>query len=120
MENFNAIENVALPLILNGYSKDEATHRAKNIMKVFMIEDRSSHFPNSLSGGEQQRVAISRALINNPKFIIADEPTGNLDSKNSDLVFNYLKNYVESENMTLIIATHDEELASKANKRINL
>ena len=120
LENFNAIENVALPLILNGYSKDEATQRAKNIMKVFMIEDRSLHFPNSLSGGEQQRVAISRALVNKPKFIIADEPTGNLDSKNSDLVFNYLKNYVESENMTLIIATHDEELASKANKRINL
>ena len=120
LENFNAIENVSLPLILNGYSKDEATQRAKNIMKVFMIEDRSLHFPNSLSGGEQQRVAISRALVNNPKFIIADEPTGNLDSKNSDLVFNYLKNYVESENMTLIIATHDEELASKANKRINL
>ena len=65
-------------------------------------------------------MAISRALVNNPKFIIADEPTGNLDSKNSDLVFNYLKNYVESENMTLIIATHDEELASKASKRINL
>ena len=84
------------------------------------IDDRSLHFPNSLSGGEQQRVAISRALLNNPKFIIADEPTGNLDNKNSDLVFNYLKNYVESENMTLIIATHDEELASKANKRINL
>ena len=120
LENFNAIENVALPLILNGYSKDEATQRAKNIMKVFMIEDRSLHFPNSLSGGEQQRVAISRALVNNPKFIIADEPTGNLDNKNSDLVFNYLKNYVESESMTLIIATHDEELASKANKRINL
>ena len=120
LENFNSIENVALPLILNGYSKDEATHRAKNIMKVFMIEDRSSHFPNSLSGGEQQRVAISRALVNNPKYVIADEPTGNLDSKNSDLVFNYLKNYVESENMTLIVATHDEELASKANKRINL
>ena len=104
----------------NGYSKVEASQRAENIMKLFMIDDRSLHFPNSLSGGEQQRVAISRALVNNPKFIIADEPTGNLDSKNSDLVFNYLKNYVESESMTLIIATHDEELASKANKRINL
>jgi ABC-type lipoprotein export system ATPase subunit len=120
LENFNSIENVALPLILNGYSKNEATQRAENIMKVFMVDDRSLNFPNSLSGGEQQRVAISRALVNNPKFIIADEPTGNLDSKNSDLVFNYLKNYVESENMSLIIATHDEELASKANKRINL
>ena len=120
LENFNAIENVALPLILNGYRKDEALKRAENIMSVFMVEDTSLHFPNLLSGGEQQRVAISRALVNNPKYVIADEPTGNLDSKNSDLVFNYLKNYVESENMTLIIATHDEELASKANKRIKL
>ena len=93
---------------------------AQNIMKVFMVDNRSRHFPNSLSGGEQQRVAISRALVNNPKFIIADEPTGNLDSKNSGLVFNYLKKYVESENMTLIMATHNEEWASKANKRINL
>ena len=71
-----------------------------------MIEDRSLHFPNSLSGGEQQRVAISRALVNNPKFIIADEPTGNLDSKNSDLVLNYLKNYVESESITPVSYTH--------------
>ena len=120
LENFNAIENVAMPLILNGHSKDEASHMAQNIMKVFMVDNRSRHFPNSLSGGEQQRVAISRALVNNPKFIIADEPTGNLDSKNSGLVFNYLKKYVESENMTLIMATHNEEWASKANKRINL
>ena len=120
LENFNAIENVALPLILNGYNKDVAYHKAENIMRAFLVQDRSSHFPNLLSGGEQQRVAISRALVNNPKIIIADEPTGNLDSKNSGLVFNYLKNYVESENMTLIMATHNEEWASKANKRINL
>ena len=120
LENFTALENVSLPLILSGYNNNEASHKAKNIMREFMIDDRSSHFPNSLSGGEQQRVAIARALVNDPKFIIADEPTGNLDSKNSGIVFNYLKNYVESENMTLIMATHNEEWASKANKRINL
>ncbi len=120
LENFNAIENVALPLILNGYSKEEALHKAEKIMRLFMVDDRSSHFPNSLSGGEQQRVAISRALVNKPKIIIADEPTGNLDSKNSRLVFNYLKKYFESENMTLIMATHNEEWASQASKRINL
>jgi ABC-type lipoprotein export system ATPase subunit len=120
LENFTALENVSLPLILSGYNNNEASHKAKNIMREFMIDDRSSHFPNSLSGGEQQRVAIARALANDPKFIIADEPTGNLDSKNSGIVFNYLKNYVESENMTLIMATHNEEWASKANKRINL
>ena len=120
LENFNAIENVSLPLILNGFNRHQAAYKAKSVMKAFMVDDRSSHFPNSLSGGEQQRVAISRALVNRPEFIIADEPTGNLDSKNSELVFNYLKNYVESENMTLIMATHNEEWASKANKRINL
>ena len=120
LENFNAIENVSLPLILNGFNKHQAVHKAKSVMKAFRVDDRSSHFPNSLSGGEQQRVAISRALVNRPEFIIADEPTGNLDSKNSEIVFNYLKNYVESENMTLIMATHNEEWASKANKRINL
>ena len=120
LENFNAIENVALPLILNGVKKIEASKKAERVMRAFMIENRSFHFPNSLSGGEQQRVAISRALVSKPKIVIADEPTGNLDNKNSSLVFNYLKNYVESENMTLIMATHNEEWASKANKRINL
>ena len=120
LENFNAIENVALPLILNGVKKIEASKKAERVMRAFMIENRSFHFPNSLSGGEQQRVAISRALVSKPKIVIADEPTGNLDNKNSILVFNHLKNYVESENMTLIMATHNEEWASKANKRINL
>ena len=120
LENFNAIENVALPLILNGVKKIEASKKAERVMRAFMIENRSFHFPNSLSGGEQQRVAISRALVSKPKILIADEPTGNLDNKNSILVFNHLKNYVESENMILIMATHNEEWASKANKRINL
>ena len=120
LEDFNALENVAMPLIIRGVEKSESYKLASNMLKHFNLDHREGHYSNELSGGEQQRVAISRALVNNPKFIIAGEPTGNLDSNNSDLVFNYLKNYVESENMTLIIATHDEELASKANKRINL
>ena len=104
-------------------SKKEAKNKAFELLDLVEIPDlsrRFKSFPHELSGGQRQRVMIAMALVNNPKFIIADEPTGNLDSKNSDLVFNYLKNYVESENMTLIIATHDEELASNANKRINL
>ena len=120
LDNFNALENVALPLILNKLNKSEANERAIEIMKLFSIENRSSHFPNALSGGEQQRVAIARALVTNPKIIIADEPTGNLDNENSSIVFNYLTNYIESEKMTLIMATHNQELAAKASRRIKL
>ena len=118
MPSLTAFENILVPLEIIGKSNPQA--RARDLMSEVGLTGRSHHYPSQLSGGEQQRVAISRALVNNPKFIIADEPTGNLDSMNSDLVFNYLKNYVESESMTLIIATHDEDLASKANKRINL
>ena len=120
LDNFNALENVALPLILNKLNKSEAYERAIEIMKLFSIENRSSPFPNALSGGEQQRVAIARALVTNPKIIIADEPTGNLDNENSSIVFNYLTNYIESEKMTLIMATHNQILAAKASRRIKL
>lgn len=120
LENFNAIENVSLPLILNGVKRDEAFNRAYNIMKIFSVENRLSLFPNSLSGGEQQRIAISRALVNKPEIIIADEPTGNLDHVNSSKVFNYLVNYVESENMTLIMATHNIEWSKRADLNVEL
>ena len=78
-DNFSAIENIKLPLILRGEAKDAASEKANELMNIFDISHRKSHFPNSLSGGEQQRVAIARALINKPKIVIADEPTGNLD-----------------------------------------
>tara|TARA_Y100000816_G_C26068050_1_gene561443 strand:- start:176 stop:832 length:657 start_codon:yes stop_codon:yes gene_type:complete len=120
LENFNAIENVSLPLILNGVKRDEAFNRAYNIMKIFSVDNRLSLFPNSLSGGEQQRIAISRALVNKPEIIIADEPTGNLDHVNSSKVFNYLVNYVESENMTLIMATHNIEWSKRADLNVEL
>ncbi len=119
-DNFSAIENIILPLILRGEAKDVAFKKADELMNIFEISHRKSHFPNSLSGGEQQRVAIARALINKPKIVIADEPTGNLDYENSLNVFKYLIDYVESEKMTLIMATHNQEWANKSDRRIDL
>ena len=119
-DNFSAIENITLPLILRGEAKDLAFEKADELMNIFDISHRKSHFPNSLSGGEQQRVAIARALINKPKIVIADEPTGNLDYENSVNVFKYLIDYVESEKMTLIMATHNQEWANKSDRRIDL
>ena len=119
-DNFSAIENITLPLILRGESKDAAGEKANELMNIFDISHRKSHFPNSLSGGEQQRVAIARALINKPDIVIADEPTGNLDHENSVNVFKYLIDYIESEKMTLIMATHNQEWANKSDRRIDL
>ena len=119
-DNFSAIENITLPLILRGEAKDVAFEKADELMNIFDIRHRKSHFPNSLSGGEQQRVAIARALINKPKIVIADEPTGNLDYENSVNVFKYLIDYIESEKMTLIMATHNQEWANRSDRRIDL
>ena len=119
-DNFSAIENITLPLILRGEAKDAASEKANELMNIFDISHRKSHFPNSLSGGEQQRVAIARALINKPDIVIADEPTGNLDHENSVNVFKYLIDYIESEKMTLVMATHNQEWANKSDRRIDL
>ena len=119
-DDFNAIENVSIPMILNGCSKIDAYKKSENILDKFGLINRKSHFPNSLSGGEQQRVAIARAVANNPRVVIADEPTGNLDKENSLIIFNYLMEYVDSEKMTVIMATHNNELAAKCNKEIKL
>ncbi len=119
-DDFNAIENVSIPMILNGCSKIDAYKKSETILDKFGLINRKSHFPNSLSGGEQQRVAIARAVANNPRVVIADEPTGNLDKENSLIIFNYLMEYVVSEKMTVIMATHNTELAAKCNKEIKL
>ena len=119
-DDFNAIENVSIPMILNGCSKIDAYKKSENILDKFGLINRKSHFPNSLSGGEQQRVAIARAVANNPRVVIADEPTGNLDKENSLIIFNYLMEYVVSEKMTVIMATHNNELAAKCDKEIKL
>ena len=120
LEDFNALENVAMPLIIRGVEKSESYKLASNMLKLFNLDHREGHYSNELSGGEQQRVAIARAVITKPKIIIADEPTGNLDKENSIQVLDFLFKSLEKEKITLIMATHNEEIASRALKRIDL
>lgn len=117
---FSAFENVYISLILNKYNKNYAKERAMELLKLVNMEHRADHKPSSLSGGEQQRIAISRAIANSPEIIIADEPTGNLDKKNSDNVINELLNISNINKTSLLIATHDLSVAKKMDKVYNL
>lgn len=110
-----ALENVLLPMYING---NVDLNKAKDLLKTFNVLDRESHYPYELSGGEQQRVSLARALVNNPKYILADEPTGNLDSKNEDEVFNYLKDI--SKDKCVIVVSHNEKIKNYADKVIYL
>ena len=112
LADFTAIENVALPAVIAGVPWDNAKKRAGEILTDLDMSHRTSHFPNQLSGGEQQRVSIGRALINNPEVIIADEPTGNLDKNHSDEIISILERLNKEKQQTIIIATHDLEVAS--------
>ena len=120
LEDFNALENVAMPLIIRGVEKFESYKLASNMLKLFNLDHREGHYSNELSGGEQQRVAIARAVITKPKIIIADEPTGNLDKENSTQVLDFLFKSIEKDKITLIMATHNDEIASRAVKRVDL
>ncbi len=120
LEDFNALENVAIPLIIRGVEKSESYKLASNMLKLFNLDHREGHYSNELSGGEQQRVAIARAVITKPKIIIADEPTGNLDKENSTQVLDFLFKSIEKDKITLIMATHNDEIASRAVKRVDL
>ena len=117
---FSAFENVYISLILNKYNKNYAKERAMELLQLVKMEHRAEHKPSSLSGGEQQRIAISRAIANSPEIIIADEPTGNLDKKNSDNVINELLNISNINKTSLLIATHDLSVAKKMDKVYNL
>ena len=114
-----ALENVLIANLCKTQNKGEAHKLAEQILKSFGLESRMNHYPYQLSGGEQQRVAIARAIINNPKIIIADEPTGNLDKKNSDLILNYLIK-LKQPGRLILIATHNRELANKMDLRLTL
>jgi putative ABC transport system ATP-binding protein len=115
------LENVALPLIISGRYKDkEIRNRAMELLKKVSLEGRANHLPAQLSGGEEQRVAIARAFINNPKVLFADEPTGNLDSKNGDLIMNMLLELNRSMGSTLIIVTHDSAVADYASRILEM
>ncbi len=114
-----ALDNVALPLIYAGFSKSKRYERAKEVLKQVGLEDRMMHKPNELSGGQRQRVAVARALVNNPSIILADEPTGNLDSKTSEEIME-LFNQLHKEGNTIILVTHEEDIAEHANRIIRL
>jgi putative ABC transport system ATP-binding protein len=114
-----ALDNVALPMIYAGYSKSERRARATKVLQEVSLGDRMDFQPNQLSGGQRQRVAIARALVNKPSIILADEPTGNLDSKTSEEIMKLLKEIHDKGN-TIIVVTHEEEIAAYANRIIRL
>ncbi|MEL1241796.1 ABC transporter ATP-binding protein [Flavobacterium flavipallidum] len=114
-----ALDNVALPMIYAGYSKPERNKRAIEVLKQVNLADRMDHQPNQLSGGQRQRVAVARALVNKPSIILADEPTGNLDSKTSIEIMN-LFNEIHANGNTVILVTHEEEIAAYAHRVIRL
>lgn len=119
LPRLTAAENVALPLIYSGISKKERAERALAVLAKVKLEDRSGHKPNELSGGQCQRVAIARALINNPSIILADEPTGNLDSKTSYEIMDILGK-IHADGNTVILVTHEEDISHFAHRVIRL
>ena len=118
LPEFTALENVCIPAYIKGINKQEAEKKAIEFLEFLGLKERLHHKPNELSGGEQQRVAVARALINNPAIILADEPSGNLDSKNAkelhDLFFKLRNQY----NQTFVIVTHNEELADMSDRKL--
>jgi len=119
MPRTTALNNVALQMIYAGYSKSDRNKRAKEVLEQVNLADRMDHQPNQLSGGQRQRVAIARALVNKPSIILADEPTGNLDSKTSTEIMKLFSDIHKLGN-TVILVTHEEEIASYANRVIRL
>jgi lipoprotein-releasing system ATP-binding protein len=121
LNEFNVVRNVMLPgLKLNKYTEKEVEHRAMEKLKMLNIDHLAKKAANQLSGGEKQRVAIARALINDPFIIMGDEPTGNLDSKNGEIVFNIFKQLAEEFNQTLLIVTHDQNFAKNTHRIIEM
>jgi putative ABC transport system ATP-binding protein len=116
--SLTAFENILIPLEIRG-DKD-AKERASKLLEEVDLTNRGHHYPNELSGGEQQRVAIARAFANNPKILLADEPTGNLDSRNGQHIFELMTALHDDKKTTLILVTHDQELAEKAQRQIRL
>ena len=113
LKDFTALENIYLPAYMAGVPKKEAVERAKILLEDVGLSDRATHLPSQLSGGERQRIAVARSLINNPKLVLADEPTGNLDPANAYLIGEMLFKISEKYNKTLILVTHDMNLAQR-------
>ena len=119
LSDFTALENVLIPLVNNGYSWRESKKKATKVLSLVNLSKRLNHFPSELSGGEQQRVAVARALITEPDLILADEPTGSLDRKTSKEIFSlFLK--IKSKNRAILYATHNRELSNMADYKLNI
>ena len=118
LPEFTALENVMIPALIAGRDKAEVEREARKLIEMMNLKERSTHKPSALSGGEQQRVAIARALINRPALLLADEPSGNLDSKNRDEIHSLFFRLREELGQTTIIVTHDEKLAQMADRSI--
>ena len=120
LPTMNVIENVSFPLLLQGIASPESEARARELLELVGMAERATHFVHQLSGGEQQRTAIARALIHRPSLLIADEPTGNLDSASAKLVMRVLSRIGQERRATLIIVTHSEEVAAIASRRVQM
>jgi len=120
LSEFNALENTMMPCLIQGILKKEAAVRAEAILTLVNLKDRLSHKPGELSGGEQQRVAVARALVLEPKVLLADEPTGNLDTKTGESVFDLLQEINQMKGVTLIVVTHNLKLAGQLTRQIHL
>lgn len=120
LNTMNAVENVAMPLSFRGMAKKERVARAQKYLNLVGVGDQAKHMPNQMSGGQQQRVGIARALVVNPRIIFADEPTGNLDSKTTMEVMRLMQKIVREQQQTLVMVTHDNNLASYADRQIRI
>ena len=120
LPEFSALENVMLPALIAGRSKREAEQEAVNLLKMMNLSERTTHKPSALSGGEQQRVAIARAIVNHPALLLADEPSGNLDTKNRDEIHSLFFRLRDELGQTTVIVTHDDGLASMADRKITM
>ena len=120
LPEFTALENVCLPGFISGKAESEVSHRAKELLGILGLNGRESHRPSELSGGEQQRVAVARSLINDPKVIFADEPSGNLDSKNAESLHQLFFDLRDEFKKTFVIVTHNESLAHLSDRKVEI
>ena len=120
IKELTACENVSMPLLKAGFDQAKAIEKSKSILHELGLGEKANRFANKLSGGEQQRVAIARALVNSPSLLLADEPTGNLDSKNSEKVFNLLVQFARDQNIAVLLVTHNQELAFKCDQMLRM
>ena len=120
LPEFNALENTMMPCLIRGMSKKEGASQAESILSLVGLKNRLTHKPGELSGGEQQRVAVARALVLEPKLLLADEPTGNLDTKTGEAVFDLLQELNQIKGVTLIVVTHNLKLAAQLSRQIHL